>query len=109
MRKAFTPEVPPPRMTTRPGKTPGTPPSKTPLPPLYLARKLAPITTDMRPAISLIGSSSGKRWSTWIVSYDTPVTPDFSKASGRDLIAARSKNEKRIGSQHKNGHYSLRG
>src|SRR5438067_999928 len=63
-RAALTPDVPPPSTTTRPSKTPATPPSNTPLPPLYLARKLAPITTDMRPAISLIGSNNGKRWST---------------------------------------------
>src|SRR5207253_1421728 len=61
MRAAFTPDVPPPTTTTRPGKTPGTPANKTPLPPLYFARKFAPITADMRPAISLIGSSNGKR------------------------------------------------
>src|SRR5437870_8211185 len=91
MRAALTPDVPPPTTTTRPGKTPGTPPSKTPLPPLYLARKLAPITTDIRPAISLIGSNSGKRLLTWIVSYATAVTPDFSNASVRGLLAARCK------------------
>ena len=61
IRMAFTPEVPPPTTTTLPGKTPGTPPSSTPLPPLYFARKYAPITTDIRPAISLIGSSNGRR------------------------------------------------
>ena len=38
MRAAFTPEVPPPITTTLPGKTPGTPPSNTPLPPLCFAK-----------------------------------------------------------------------
>ena len=60
MRAALTPEVPPPTTTTLPGNTPGTPPSKTPLPPLCLARKFAPIMADIRPAISLIGSRNGK-------------------------------------------------
>ena len=59
MRAALMPEAPPPSTTTRPGKTPGTPPSSTPLPPLCLARKYPPTSTDMRPAISLIGSSNG--------------------------------------------------
>ncbi len=62
MRAALTPEVPPPSTTTLPGSTPGTPPSSTPLPPCGLARKWPPTMTDMRPAISLIGSSSGRRW-----------------------------------------------
>ena len=36
---AFKPQVPPPTMVTRPGNTPGTPPSKSPRPPACLARK----------------------------------------------------------------------
>ena len=68
IRAALTPEVPAPTTTTDPGNTPGTPPSNTPLPPLCLAKKFAPMTVDIRPAISLIGSSNGKRLPTWIVS-----------------------------------------
>ena len=40
----------------------------TPLPPLCFARKYPPTMIDMRPAISLMGSSNGKRRFTSIVS-----------------------------------------
>ena len=66
MVAALAPAIPPPMTTTRAGATPGTPPSSTPRPPvvccraLMRCRVLAPTWTDMRPAISLIGDSSGR-------------------------------------------------
>ncbi len=56
---ALVPATPPPRMTTRAGATPGTPPSSTPKPPFAFCRAVAPTWIDMRPATSLIGVSSG--------------------------------------------------
>ena len=56
---ACVPTTPPPRITTLPGATPGTPPSRMPLPPFGFSRKCAPACTDMRPATSDIGASSG--------------------------------------------------
>ncbi len=49
---ALVPTTPPPRMTTSPGGTPGTPASSTPRPPWGCSRKRAPTWTDMRPAIT---------------------------------------------------------
>ena len=60
MRAALVPDTPPPSTTTRPGATPGTPPSSTPEPPCSFSRQWAPTCTDMRPATSLIGASSGR-------------------------------------------------
>src|SRR3954452_1637421 len=45
--------------TTRPGATPGTPPSRSPRPPSGFSRKYAPACAASRPAISLIGASHG--------------------------------------------------
>ena len=45
--------------TTWPGATPGTPPSRRPRPPSGFSRKYAPACAASRPAISLIGASSG--------------------------------------------------
>ena len=59
MRAALVPETPPPSTTTFAGATPGTPPSRTPAPPCSFSRQCAPTCTDMRPATSLIGASSG--------------------------------------------------
>ncbi len=56
---ACVPETPPPNITTFAGGTPGTPPSSTPEPPFAFCRQLAPTCTDMRPATSLMGVSSG--------------------------------------------------
>jgi hypothetical protein len=42
MVAALRPTTPPPRMTTRPRRVPGTPPSRTPLPPRSFSRQLAP-------------------------------------------------------------------
>ncbi|MNY24908.1 hypothetical protein D3C86_1586510 [compost metagenome] len=61
MAAAWLPTTPPPRITTLPGATPGTPPSSTPRPPLAFSRQLAPAWIDMRPATSDIGASSGRR------------------------------------------------
>ncbi len=41
------------------GGTPGTPPSRMPMPPASFSRHLAPACTAMRPATSDIGASSG--------------------------------------------------
>src|SRR5829696_7222447 len=68
--------MPPPITTTRPGATPGTPPSRMPRPPSGFSRKYAPACAARRPAISLIGASSGsRRSSVSTVSYATPVLP----------------------------------
>src|SRR5215471_18034497 len=56
---ALRPTTPPPRITTRPRRVPGTPPSSTPLPPRSFSRQLAPTWTAMRPATSLIGRDGG--------------------------------------------------
>ena len=56
---AFQPTLPAPRITTRAGLTPGTPPSRTPRPPLVRSRKWAPTWVAMRPATSLMGASNG--------------------------------------------------
>ena len=57
---ALMPTTPPPMITTSAGGTPGTPPSRTPLPPKTFSRYLAPSCTAMRPATSDIGVSSGQ-------------------------------------------------
>src|ERR1039458_8331702 len=56
-------KMPPPRMTTLPGATPGTPPSRMPRPPAGRSRYCAPTCTLMRPATSLIGVSRGREQS----------------------------------------------
>ena len=60
MSAAFIPDTPPPIITTLPGFTPGTPPSKTPRPPLAFCSANAPAWIDRRPATSDIGVSNGK-------------------------------------------------
>src|SRR5215210_467218 len=68
--------MPPPITRTRPGATPGTPPSSRPRPPSGFSRKYAPACAARRPAISLIGASSGSRPSSVsTVSYATAVIP----------------------------------
>ena len=56
---ASVPETPPPMMVTRAAGVPGTPPSRRPAPPAGLSRARAAACTDIRPATSLIGVSSG--------------------------------------------------
>ena len=71
---ALVPETPPPRITTFAGGTPGTPPSSTPIPPFAFCSEAAPTCTDMRPATSLIGVSSGSEPSVAVtVSYAIAV------------------------------------
>nr|WP_287393697.1 hypothetical protein [Candidatus Microthrix sp.] len=60
VRAAFQPTLPAPMTATRAGRTPGTPPISTPRPPWCRSSRLAPTCTDMRPATSLIGASSGR-------------------------------------------------
>ena len=60
MRAALVPETPPPRITTLAAGTPGTPPSRMPMPPCSFSKQWAPTWTAMRPATSLIGASSGR-------------------------------------------------
>jgi hypothetical protein len=60
MRAAFAPTTPPPRTHTLAGATPGTPDSRSPMPPLCLSRVSAAEKTAMRPATSDIGASSGR-------------------------------------------------
>ena len=59
MRAALVPALPAPRTVTRPGGTPETPPISTPRPPWGRSRWWAPAWVAIRPAISLIGASSG--------------------------------------------------
>ena len=66
---ALIPTTPPPMITTSPGATPGTPPSRIPLPPKTFSRYLAPSCTAIRPATSDIGVSSGSSpLGSWTVS-----------------------------------------
>ncbi len=58
-RAAVAPTTPPPMIITRAGRTPGTPPSSTPRPPLPFCRAQAPTCGASRPATSDIGASSG--------------------------------------------------
>ena len=57
---AFRPALPAPSTTTRAGETPATPPMRSPRPPAGRSRWWAPAWVAMRPAISLIGASSGQ-------------------------------------------------
>ena len=84
------PTVPPPRMTTLPRRTPGTPESSTPLPPCSFSSCTAPTCTAMRPATSLIGFRSGScPSSVWMVSYATAATFRSRRALLSGLSAAR--------------------
>ena len=56
---ALRPATPPPITTTFPGETPGTPPKRTPRPPLGFCNALAPTWVANLPATSLIGASNG--------------------------------------------------
>ena len=56
---ASVPETPPPMMRTFAAGVPGTPPSRMPAPPAGLSRWCAAACTDIRPATSLMGVSSG--------------------------------------------------
>src|SRR5690348_4773085 len=78
---AFVPTTPPPRITTLPGATPGTPPSRMPRPPCSFSRYLAPSCTAMRPATSDIGVRSGSSPDgNCTVSYAMHVAPLFMHA-----------------------------
>ena len=59
MPAALVPAMPAPRITTLAALTPVAPPSSLPLPPLIRSRKYAPTCGARRPAISLMGASSG--------------------------------------------------
>jgi hypothetical protein len=63
MRAAWSPTTPPPMTTVRARATPATPPMSSPGPPFGACRNVADAMAARRPAISLIGSSSGRRWS----------------------------------------------
>ena len=65
---ALVPATPAPRTTTLAGRTPGTPPSRMPLPPAGAIREVAPTWTDSRPATSDMGASSGSARPSWTVS-----------------------------------------
>src|SRR5918998_1476109 len=82
--------MPPPMTTTSPGATPGTPPSRSPRPPSGFSRKVAPACAASRPAISLIGASSGRaRSSVSTVSYATHAAPLSISARVSSSLAAR--------------------
>jgi hypothetical protein len=61
MKAAFIPTTPPPITITLAAATPGTPPSKIPLPPSGFSSMKAPACVAIFPATSLIGASSGSR------------------------------------------------
>src|SRR5215217_511631 len=87
---AFRPAMPPPRTTTLAGSTPEAPPINTPLPPYTRSRYVAPTCGAIRPAISLIGASSGSRpSSSSTVSYATAATFRCTRNSVSPLSAAR--------------------
>ena len=85
----FNPATPPPITTTRPGATPGTPPSSTPRPPCGFCSAVAPTWVAKRPATSLIGASNGNVPLTSTVSYAIAVVPEATKASVHTFDAAR--------------------
>src|SRR3954451_9280759 len=83
-------------ISTRPGATPATPPSSRPRPPSGFSRKYAPACAERRPAISLIGASSGKaRFSVSTVSYATHAAPLSARACVSSSFAARWRYVKR--------------
>ena len=95
--------MPPPRITTFAGATPGTPPSRMPRPPFGFSRYCAPTCTAMRPATSLIGVSSGSEPSvSLIVSYATPLTFAVEQPVGefrqRRQMQIRKQDQARAGS-----------
>ncbi len=57
---ASVPTIPPPKIITFAGRTPGTPPSNIPLPPDGFSKYLAPSCTAILPATSDIGTSNGR-------------------------------------------------
>ncbi len=74
-------------ISTSAGSTPGTPPSRMPLPPNTFSRYFAPSCTAIRPATSLIGVSSGSSpVDSCTVSYAIATQPDLMTAlvSGSD-------------------------
>src|SRR3546814_20593875 len=73
MRAALYPTTPPPMITTSADGTPGTPPSKTPLPPCALSIPCPPAWHDLRQATSPIGASRGRP-------PCTPVTLSYATA-----------------------------
>ena len=76
---ALVPTVPPPMMTTFAGGTPVTPPSRTPRPPLFFCRCVAPAWMASLPATSLIGKSSG--WAPFGSSTVSKAMPRMSALS----------------------------
>ena len=79
-------------ITTSPGATPGTPPSRMPLPPNTFSRYLAPSCTAIRPATSDIGVSSGSSpLASWTVSYATAIAPESITARVSSSAAAKWK------------------
>src|SRR5207245_9291431 len=92
MRAAFAPTTPPPMITTSAGNTPGTPPSRMPLPPYTFSRYFAPSCTAIRPATSLIGVSNGNSPdASGTVSDAIAMMPDLMTARVSDSEAAKWK------------------
>ena len=72
---AFEPAMPAPSTNTLAGRTPETPPIRIPRPPYSFSNRCAATCGAIRPAISLIGASSGRRPSgSCTVSYATAAT-----------------------------------
>ena len=87
---ALVPTTPPPRMTMLAGATPGTPLRRMPRPSMGRSRYLAPSWIAIRPAISLMGVSSGSEpSSSWSVSYARQTAPRSSIARVRPSSAAK--------------------
>jgi hypothetical protein len=79
-------------ITTSAGNTPGTPPSRMPLPPNTFSRYFAPSCTAIRPATSLIGVSSGSSpVGNWTVSYAMAMAPLLMSARVSGSEAAKWK------------------
>jgi hypothetical protein len=87
---ASVPEMPPPMIVTFAAGVPGTPPSKSPAPPLGLSRWCAAACTAILPATSLIGVSNGSEPSgVSTVSYAIESSPRSIMNSVKPLSAAR--------------------
>ena len=82
---ALVPTVPPPMMTTLAFGTPVTPPSRTPRPPLFFCRCVAPAWMASLPATSLIGKRSG-----WAPLSSSTVSNAIPRMSALSMPLVRS-------------------
>src|ERR1700754_3775788 len=86
---ALPPAAPAPRTTTLPRGVEAMPPSSLPLPPFGWCRSVVPIWVAMRPAMTDIGRSSGRR----------PVSSPRLKGDAGQADIQQALRERRLGSQ----------